>query len=603
MKLISYYQETLAPVLVVLILGLACLASVRRSSAATKQFVCSAILLSTFLVGFVPIVPRSVTPSLPVSLQPIMAWQHAGNNPSISPIDPASGGRPIAPVTRIDFLPLLGWLAAGVSLYFALRLARSLVAVSLMRRKSLPASERIRSMATGPVRLVVGLSSPIACGGLRPMVLLPSEAESWTDEALNAILIHEQAHILNGDPYWQILAEVVCVTNWFNPLVWYVRNVMRNSAERAADDAVIRAGIQPSRYAESLVGFATDLTASKHSYAWTTFARKQGIKARVQAILSSKVKRTPIGRSAKITSILAVAVAAYGASAFARQQGNANPTSPYEDIRSGKTIAARASNGFIGRLADGREVEVLQISRQMDNGKVLVWKPDGSPIAKADAIPLKYHPLKKLDTHVRYVVLRFQEAKNRISDPNAGCGSGGSSDHDPSVMSFCGGGIISHKDGYYTIVSYIGLPKEDAERFPIGFGVSDTQWQPAAIVNPTDKALANVRVAEVSEPKKGDLEKEAWWKDHKPPYTMVEFDYLSKGIVGDLQVRPVFRDSGQKFEESKMYGSFGRYVGDSLRCRYYFAYRLADVVEYRIQTRSSLNCEIYDLAANPRNTR
>lgn len=617
MNLFNFYQVMILPAF--LLLGLGCLLVMLawRASAELKQFIASASLLLVVLLSAASFIPQSARPDFHGATIPRLVV-YSNPTPAIE-----VGFSPQSPSKAVssDRRPSIGQANAVANIFtgllsvvsglLLLRLGISFLSVAFLRRRAKFASTRLLQSSTRSIRVVEGLSSPIALGGFRPSIFLPTSAESWSDDDLRSVIAHEEAHLENGDPNWQIVAEVACILFWFIPFAWILRSVMRQAAERAADNAVLRRGVQPSRYAEYLMDFAKQQGKVRQSPVWTTFARRSGMKGRIRSILNSRTARKPIGRPIKIVAVATISAMAYLSSAYI-QTGKAVPTSHYDDIRRGLTTPANPSNGYVGKLMDGREVEVVQISRQMENGHIVAWKPDGTPLDDAHRLKHSYHPLNVLDTHTRYLVLRFPENKATKMEPNAGCGSGSDlpSPSSPSEMVFAGGGILYHKSGYYTIVSYVGLPKEDCEKFQVGFGISDGYFDELGTLSPTDSSLPRATVKEVPLPLKGDLEKSPWWPRHPEPYTLVEFDVATNpGVIGDLDVVPVFKDASKTFREDDRFGSFGKYVNkgpgepnDALRCRYYFAYRLADVTEYKVMTRSALHCDVEDLAANPRST-
>ena len=67
---------------------------------------------------------------------------------------------------------------------------------------------------------------------------------------------HEQAHVDRHDWLWQMLAQVVCATLWFNPLVWLAARELRRECERAADDRVLASGADAPSYAAQLLEIA-----------------------------------------------------------------------------------------------------------------------------------------------------------------------------------------------------------------------------------------------------------------------------------------------------------------------------------------------------------
>ena len=83
------------------------------------------------------------------------------------------------------------------------------------------------------------ISGPTTYGAMRPVILLPMDAEHWDADDLNRALVHELEHVRRGDWMSHCLARVVCSVYWFHPLVWIVWRQFSLDAERACDDAVV----------------------------------------------------------------------------------------------------------------------------------------------------------------------------------------------------------------------------------------------------------------------------------------------------------------------------------------------------------------------------
>ncbi len=101
--------------------------------------------------------------------------------------------------------------------------------------------------------------SPVAWGWLRPRIVVPGESVSWSAERRRSVLLHELAHVLRGDWWWQMLSNVVVAVWWFHPLAWLAAVQLRTTSEEAADDFVVTSGQAPARYAEELLSIASSL--------------------------------------------------------------------------------------------------------------------------------------------------------------------------------------------------------------------------------------------------------------------------------------------------------------------------------------------------------
>ncbi len=136
---------------------------------------------------------------------------------------------------------------------------------------------------------------PVTWGFLRPVILLPRDSVLWPRDRLEAVLLHEAAHIRRHDSLAQMFSLFVCALYWPNPLVWFGARAMRREAEMAADDAVIVAGVKPSAYAGELLLLASEFLAPGPSTATALFmAAPSALEARVQSVLAPTQQRSGV---------------------------------------------------------------------------------------------------------------------------------------------------------------------------------------------------------------------------------------------------------------------------------------------------------------------
>ena len=83
---------------------------------------------------------------------------------------------------------------------------------------------------------------------LRHIVIARSDAERYP-----AILTHERAHVRCGHSVDLLLASLLTVLQWFNPLVWICRSELKLLHEYEADDFVLNQGIDATQYQLLLV--------------------------------------------------------------------------------------------------------------------------------------------------------------------------------------------------------------------------------------------------------------------------------------------------------------------------------------------------------------
>jgi beta-lactamase regulating signal transducer with metallopeptidase domain len=110
------------------------------------------------------------------------------------------------------------------------------------------------------VRESAACVSPVTVGWLRPLIALPANEtehwQCWPVQKLDAVLIHERAHIRRRDPLIHLLALVNRTVFWFHPLAWWLAHKLSDLAETACDAAVLQRGHAQADYAEYLIELA-----------------------------------------------------------------------------------------------------------------------------------------------------------------------------------------------------------------------------------------------------------------------------------------------------------------------------------------------------------
>ena len=204
---------------------------------------------------------------------------------------------------RLAGVILAMWLAGFCRI--ALRGAIGLIGLRSLYRRSVPYFLE----GVDPAKLTVagrnwklrlsttpGSAAPLTWGFLKPIVMLPKAAVRWPRERLEAVLLHEVAHVRRYDSFTQALSLLACAIYWPIPLVWIGARAMRNEAERAADDAVLLSGVKASTYAEALLRLAAEFQPARLSFCDTKFsmAGQSALEARVKSILAPAQSRSGV---------------------------------------------------------------------------------------------------------------------------------------------------------------------------------------------------------------------------------------------------------------------------------------------------------------------
>ena len=106
-----------------------------------------------------------------------------------------------------------------------------------------------------PVRLLISalVESPMVIGWLRPVVLVPVGAlGGMPADHLEALLLHELAHIRRHDYLVNMLQSAVEALLFYHPAVWWVSGHLRSEREMCCDDRAVSIGGDALVYARAL---------------------------------------------------------------------------------------------------------------------------------------------------------------------------------------------------------------------------------------------------------------------------------------------------------------------------------------------------------------
>ena len=108
------------------------------------------------------------------------------------------------------------------------------------------------------------MAVPVVVGCLRPWVVVPSAlVDRATPELIDAVLLHELAHVRRGDYGWNLVRKVVGAAYWPHPLVWPLGRIIGAVREQACDDLCVHAMGGAAGYRASLLAVASELVAAR----------------------------------------------------------------------------------------------------------------------------------------------------------------------------------------------------------------------------------------------------------------------------------------------------------------------------------------------------
>jgi uncharacterized protein (TIGR03435 family) len=218
----------------------------------------------------------------------------------------------------------LWWVAAGWSVgvvVFWLRLLGGwIIAERLRRRQVRPApcqwqqafdGLRARLRVSRPVQLLVSglLRAPAVVGLLRPVVLVPVGALAGLPaEQMEALLLHELAHIRRHDYLVNALQSMVEALLFYHPAVWWVSGHMRSERELCCDDAAVAVTGDAQSYARALA----EVGAAGHSHYQAVAATGGSLATRVARLLGEPrpASRTHSPATVGVAALVAISAMA-----------------------------------------------------------------------------------------------------------------------------------------------------------------------------------------------------------------------------------------------------------------------------------------------------
>ncbi len=94
---------------------------------------------------------------------------------------------------------------------------------------------------------------PMVLGHVRPVIFMPlGLLANLPAEQVEAILLHELAHIRRADYLVNVFQRLVESLLFYHPAVWWISKVMRTERENCCDDIVVAVTRHPNEYAEAL---------------------------------------------------------------------------------------------------------------------------------------------------------------------------------------------------------------------------------------------------------------------------------------------------------------------------------------------------------------
>ena len=98
------------------------------------------------------------------------------------------------------------------------------------------------------------LDAAFVRGIFRPVICLPA---GLSEREQSMMIAHERGHIKRGDHIVKLIAYILLVIHWYDPVIWLAFDLMTRDMEMSCDERVINGGCDRADYAKALLKLST----------------------------------------------------------------------------------------------------------------------------------------------------------------------------------------------------------------------------------------------------------------------------------------------------------------------------------------------------------
>ncbi len=160
----------------------------------------------------------------------------------------------------------------------------------------------------------IGLSRmvdvPCMVGNFKPVILLPFTLSTYLSaEEIEAILLHELAHIKRNDYLVNLLQQALSILLFFNPCALLINRIINEERENSCDDLVVKATADPINYAKALLKLE-QTRQNDWKLALAATGKKYHLLNRIQRIMKTQKQPISVRPALLATLILVLGVSA-----------------------------------------------------------------------------------------------------------------------------------------------------------------------------------------------------------------------------------------------------------------------------------------------------
>jgi len=148
--------------------------------------------------------------------------------------------------------------------------------------EKLQIKKAVRLLQSGYIKM------PVVVGHLKPIILIPAGIlASLPAEQVEAILLHELAHIRRNDYFVNFLQNIAETVFFFNPGLLWISSILREERENCCDDIALEQTQNKVGFVQALISFKEhEMYGSSYAVAFP--GKKNYLLRRVSRIMSNK---------------------------------------------------------------------------------------------------------------------------------------------------------------------------------------------------------------------------------------------------------------------------------------------------------------------------
>lgn len=100
------------------------------------------------------------------------------------------------------------------------------------------------------------VETPVTTGIFVNWIVIPLEADAWSEDVKRMVFAHELAHIRRRDLIWNAVCQVLTFLQWPNPVAWFGLRQIHLQQEKSCDEMVLSEGFKTTEYARLLINHA-----------------------------------------------------------------------------------------------------------------------------------------------------------------------------------------------------------------------------------------------------------------------------------------------------------------------------------------------------------